>query len=78
MTEEILALKAEINRLKTKLEKPMGALLSNEEARNIIGVSVRKWISMRENHEIPHVRVGRKILYKQEDISRFIENHYIK
>lgn len=78
MTQEFLKLKAEIDRLKAKLEKPSSALLSNEEARNLIGVSVRMWASLREKHIIPYVRIGRKILYKVEDINRFIDEHYVK
>ena len=78
MTKEYLALKNEIARLKAKMEKPNNALLSNDEARNLIGVSVRTWASMREKKIIPYVRIGRKILYKVEDINRFIEEHYIK
>ena len=78
MTKEYLALKNEIARLKAKMEKPNNALLSNEEARNLFGVSVRTWASMREKKIIPYVRIGRKILYKVEDINRFIEEHYIK
>ena len=78
MTQEFLKLKAEIDRLKAKLEKPSSALLCNEEARNLVGVSVRMWASLREKHIIPYVRIGRKILYKVEDINRFIDEHYVK
>ena len=78
MTKEYLALKNEIARLKAKMEKPNNALLSNEEARNLLCVSVRTWASMREKKIIPYVRIGRKILYKVEDINRFIDEHYIK
>lgn len=78
MTKEILYLKNEIARLKAKLEKPNTALLSNEEARNLVGVSVRTWASFREKNIIPYVRIGRKILYKVEDINRFIDEHYVK
>ena len=78
MNNEILNLKKEVDRLKAKLEKPTRALLSNDEARNLIGVSVRTWASLREKNIIPYVRIGRKILYKVEDINRFIEEHYVK
>ena len=78
MTKEYLALKNEIARLKAKMEKPNNALLSNQEARNLVCVSVRTRASMREKKIIPYVRIGRKILYKVEDINRFIEEHYIK
>ena len=78
MKNELLKLKIEIDRLKAKLEKPSSALLSNEEARNLIGVSVRTWASFREKNIIPYVRIGRKILYKVEDINRFIDEHYVK
>ena len=78
MTKEFLYLKNEIARLKAKLEKPNTALLSNEEARNLVGVSVRTWASFREKNIIPYVRIGRKILYKVEDINRFIDEHYVK
>lgn len=78
MKSEILNLKKEVDRLKAKLEKPSSALLSNDEARNLIGVSVRTWASLREKNIIPYVRIGRKILYKVEDINRFIEEHYVK
>lgn len=78
MKSEILNLKKEVDRLKAKLEKPTRALLSNDEARNLIGVSVRTWASLREKNIIPYVRIGRKILYKVEDINRFIEEHYVK
>ena len=70
--------KKEVDRLKAKLEKPTRALLSNDEARNLIGVSVRTWASFREKNIIPYVRIGRKILYKVEDINRFIDEHYVK
>ena len=63
MKNELLKLKAEIDRLKAKLEKPSSALLCNEEARNLVGVSVWMWASLREKHIIPYVRIGRKILY---------------
>ena len=78
MKTEFFKLKAEIDRLKAKLEKPSSALLSNEEARNLVGVSVRTWASFREKNIIPYVRIGRKILYKVEDINRFIDEHYVK
>ena len=78
MKNEILILKKEVDRLKAKLEKPTRALLSNDEARNLIGVSVRTWASFREKNIIPYVRIGRKILYKVEDINRFIDEHYVK
>ena len=78
MKSEILNLKKEVDRLKAKLEKPTRALLSNDEARNLIGVSVRTWASFREKNIIPYVRIGRKILYKVEDINRFIDEHYVK
>ena len=78
MKSEILNLKKEVDRLKAKLEKPTRALLSNDEARNLIGVSVRTWASLREKNIIPYVRIGRKILYKVEDINRFIDEHYVK
>ena len=78
MKREILNLKKEVDRLKAKLEKPTRALLSNDEARNLIGVSVRTWASFREKNIIPYVRIGRKILYKVEDINRFIDEHYVK
>ena len=78
MKNEILILKKEVDRLKAKLEKPTRALLSNDEARNLIGVSVRTWASFREKNTIPYVRIGRKILYKVEDINRFIDEHYVK
>ena len=78
MNNEILNLKKEVDRLKAKLEKPTRALLSNDEARNLIGVSVRTWASLREKNIIPYVRIGRKILYKVEDINRFIDEHYVK
>lgn len=78
MKNEILNLKKEVDRLKAKLEKPTRALLSNDEARNLIGVSVRTWASFREKNIIPYVRIGRKILYKVEDINRFIDEHYVK
>ena len=78
MQKEILKLKNEIARLKEKMEKPSSALLSNDEARNLIGVSVRTWASLREKNIIPYVRIGRKILYKVEDINRFIDEHYVK
>ena len=78
MNKEILNLKKEVDRLKAKLEKPTRALLSNDEARNLIGVSVRTWASFREKNIIPYVRIGRKILYKVEDINRFIDEHYVK
>ena len=78
MKSEILNLKKEVDRLKAKLEKPSSALLCNEEARNLVGVSVRMWASLREKNIIPYVRIGRKILYKVEDINRFIEEHYVK
>lgn len=78
MKNEILNLKKEVDRLKAKLEKPTRALLSNDEARNLIGVSVRTWASLREKNIIPYVRIGRKILYKVEDINRFIDEHYVK
>lgn len=78
MTQEFIKLKAEIDRLKAKLEKPSSALLSNDEARNLVGVSIRTWASLREKNIIPYVRIGRKILYKVEDINRFIDEHYVK
>lgn len=76
--KELKELKAEVVRLRAKIGKPLTALISNNEARNIVGVSVRTWHSLRAKKAIPYVRIGRKILYKVEDVNRFIEQHYVK
>ena len=76
--KELKELKAEVVRLRAKISKPSNALISNNEARNIVGVSVRTWHNLRAEKAIPYVRIGRKILYKVEDVNRFIEQHYVK
>ena len=76
--KELKELKAEVVRLRAKIEKSTNKLISNDEARMLVGVSVRTWACLRAEKAIPYVRIGRKILYKVEDVNRFIEQHYVK
>lgn len=78
MKKDINILSREVAQLRAKIEKPTNALIGNDEARMLVGVSVRTWASLRAKKTIPYVRIGRKILYKVEDVNRFIEQHYVK
>lgn len=78
MKKDINILSREVAQLRAKIEKPTNALIGNNEARMLVGVSVRTWHNLRVKKAIPYVRIGRKILYKVEDVNRFIEQHYVK
>jgi|JI7StandDraft_1071085.scaffolds.fasta_scaffold354526_2 excisionase family DNA binding protein len=51
---------------------PMLRLYSVSEAAVLLGVS-RSWVDQQK--VIPHVRIGRRKLYRQEDLTAFIDSN---
>ena len=50
-------------------------LLSMKQAAAALSISERKLWDMTDNHEIPHVRLGRCLRYPLSDLLRWIEEH---
>ena len=48
-------------------------LLSREQAAKFLSISERKLDYLREDHRIPFVRIGKKILFTPADLEQFIE-----
>lgn len=48
-------------------------LLRDREAAGVLGVSVRTVFDWRENHGLPHVRIGRTVRYPLADLQRWAE-----
>jgi excisionase family DNA binding protein len=51
-------------------------LLTTYEVLRMLKMSTRKLSELRSSGEIPFIEVGRKFLYKTEDIDNYINNHY--
>lgn len=49
-------------------------LVSAPEAAKLLGIGVRLLWTMTNRGEIPHVRLGRRVLYAREDLAAFIED----
>jgi len=48
-------------------------LLNREQAARRLNISKRKLDYLREDHLIPFIRIGRRILYAPADLEQFIE-----
>lgn len=53
-------------------------LFSNEEFCDLIGISKRTALNLRNRREINYIQYAHKIWYKKEDIDAFLDSHYIK
>lgn len=55
-------------------EQPRDRLLVDEpEAARLLGISPRTLWSLRHEHQIPWVRIGRRVLYAVSDLLAWIE-----
>jgi excisionase family DNA binding protein len=55
----------------------MGKLLSTEEAASILNVhsvTLNNWRCQRR-YDLPYVKVGRMVRYREDDVTAFIERH---
>lgn len=48
-------------------------LLSRQQAAKVLNISERKLDYLREDHLIPFVRIGKKILFMPADLEEFVE-----
>lgn len=75
-------LKAGINELKTMLqgkavEEVESTWIESAEARQLLGISQRRWQTMRDRREIPFSQFGRKIYVRRSDLEAFMQGHLI-
>lgn len=52
-------------------------LLSQKEAGKMLNVSTRTLANYRDQFGLPFVKISNKVMYKESDIEKFINNHYI-
>ena len=53
-------------------EQPM--LINTTRAASLLGISTRKLWTMTHSGEVPHTKLGRRVLYPPEALKRFIED----
>ena len=51
-----------------------GQLLTTQEAADFMRVSVSSLYVMRHNAELPHVMMGRKVMYRKEALLKWIDS----
>jgi len=56
----------------TTLPKTSSLLLSARDAASALGISARTLWSLTQAGEIPHVRIGRRVLYPHESLATWI------
>lgn len=60
------------NRHKTKM---LGDWIDNQEACLMLGVSSRKLQTLRDGGKIAYTRIERRVFYRKDDITRYLENN---
>ena len=51
--------------------------IESEEARKLLGVSLKTWQTYRDAKAIPFSQFGRKIYVKRADLDAFLESHKV-
>ena len=65
--------------LQSELKKALRKeYLTNDELRRMTGFSHRKLHYLRDKGQIGYIQHGRKILYRADDVDRFLQSQYIK
>lgn len=57
--------------------KVLGEWIDNQEVCLILGISPRKLQFLRESGKIAYTRIDRRIFYKKEDVTHYM-NHHLK
>jgi excisionase family DNA binding protein len=52
-------------------------LLSREQAAKRLGISARNLVYLQEHGSLPHIRIGRRVLFSPLDLERFIESRRV-
>jgi hypothetical protein len=52
--------------------------LNGDEVCRILRISSRTLFTYRMSGRLPYAQIGRKILYKLQDVTALLENHYVK
>ena len=78
MLEKVKALCSFIeNSTELYKNKILGEWIDNQEVCLILGVSPRKLQFLRESGKIAYTRIDRRIFYKKEDVTHYM-NHHLK
>ena len=78
MLEKVQALCSFIeNSTELDKNKILGEWIDNQEVCLILGVSPRKLQFLRESGKIAYTRIDRRIFYKKEDVTHYM-NHHLK
>ena len=78
MLEKVQALCSFIeNSTELDKNKVLGEWIDNQEACLILGISPRKLQFLRESGKIAYTRIDRRIFYKKEDVTHYM-NHHLK
>lgn len=80
--EEWQSLHEKLDRLTELVERNQSAAssadwLESEEARKILGVSLKTWQNYRDKRIIPFSQIGRKIYVNRTDLETFLRKHRI-
>ena len=78
MLEKVQALCSFIeNTTELDKNKVLGEWIDNQEVCLILGISPRKLQFLRESGKIAYTRIDRRIFYKKEDVTHYM-NHHLK
>ena len=78
MLEKVQALCSLIeNTAEMDKNKALGEWIDNQEVCLILGISPRKLQFLRESGKIAYTRIDRRIFYKKEDVTHYM-NHHLK
>jgi excisionase family DNA binding protein len=56
---------------------PIPHLLNCSQVADILGISVRKVRRMKSQREIPHVKVGRSVRFRPQDIESYVMSNVV-
>lgn len=57
-----------LSEIRNFLKHTTKSWLKSRDVRNILGISAGKLQTMRNNNEIPFIKIGSSIFYKEEDV----------
>jgi len=55
-----------------------GAIMTKAEAMEYMRLSVATIDRLMKRHALPHVKVGKKVLFRKRDIDAFLEKRLVK